>query len=63
MLEPGGVSLRGVAVTKTGVPVEVVGEGGMSVCAFREGYSSGSTAVRSLSRARLATILEVGSEL
>ena len=41
----GGVSLRGVAVTKTGVPVELVGEGGMSVCAFGEGYSSGSMVV------------------
>lgn len=46
MLEKGGVSLRGVAVTKTGVPVELVGEGGKSVCALLvEGYSSGSTAV------------------
>ena len=46
-------------MTKTGVPVELVGEGGMSVCAFGEGYSSGSMVVGSLSRARLVTILEV----
>ena len=45
MLEAGGVSLRGVAVTKTGVPVELVGEGGKSVCALGEGYSSVSLVV------------------
>jgi len=41
MLVGAGVSLRGVALMKTGVPVELVGDGGKSFL-LKEWYSSDS---------------------
>jgi hypothetical protein len=40
MLDDGGVSLGGVVLTKTGVSVELVGEGGSSFWRKGEEYSS-----------------------